>query len=180
MAPPVPGSAVGRRAGRGGIFRGLRPLAAFACLALVPAQAFGASGNVQITGLSDVNFGTIANLSVDDVNAQSICVFSDTATKGYQITATGSGSSGAFTLSASGGRRLAYDVQWNQQSGQSSGTQLTSKSTLTGQVTTATAATCSSAPSKTASLIVIERASVLSSAPAASYSGNLTLLIGPE
>lgn len=180
MARPVSGSAESRRANRGAILRGLLLRAALASFAFVPAQAFGASGNVQITGLSDVDFGTIVNLSVDAVSAQSVCVFSDTATKGYQITATGSGSSGAFTLSASGGRRLAYDVEWNHLSGQSSGTQLTSKVTLTGQVTNATAAACTSAPSTTASLIVIERASALSSAVAASYSGNLTLLIGPE
>jgi hypothetical protein len=162
----------------GAILRALLLRTAFACLALVPAQAFGA--NVQITGLGDVNFGTISNLSVDAVSAQSVCVFSDTATAGYQITATGSGSSGAFNLSASGGKRLIYQVEWNALAGQSSGTQLTAKATLTGLKSSATSATCSSGPATSASLIVIEPASALSSAIVGSYSGTLTLLIGPE
>jgi len=153
-------------------------LTALAVLALSPARAFAASANVQITGLSDINFGTLSNFSVDAVRAESVCVYSSTGS--YQVTATGSGPGGGFALSAGGARRLAYDIQWNSQSGQTSGTQLTSKSALTGLASTATAATCTSGPTTSASLIVIIRAATLSSAQVASYSGTLTLLIGPN
>lgn len=172
--------AEGRKAVHGTTFRAAFLLMAFALLALPSARAFAGSPNVQITGLSDINFGSLSNFSVDAVRAESVCVYSASATSSYQITATGSGSSNSFALSASGGKKLTYDVQWNSQPGNTSGTQLTSNVALTGLVSTATSATCSSGPSTSASLIVIIRSSVLSAAQVGSYSGTLTLLIGPN
>ncbi|HEX5258760.1 MAG TPA: hypothetical protein VFW35_08265 [Sphingomicrobium sp.] len=178
MAHHVFGGAESREAAGGAMLRVAFLLTALAFLALSPARAFAASGNVQITGLSDINFGTLSNFSVDAVRAESVCVYSTTGN--YQVTATGSGSSNSFALSASGGKRLAYDVQWNSQAGQASGTQLTSNSALTGRASTATTAACTTGPTTSASLIVIIRASTLSSAQVGSYSGTLTLLIGPN
>jgi hypothetical protein len=95
------------------------------------------------------------------------------------VQATGSGSGGAFTL-ASGSASLAYEVQWSQVSGQTSGTQLSPNVALTGQVSSATQPSCNSGPSTSASLIVILRSAQLSAAAAGSYSGTLTLLVAPE
>jgi hypothetical protein len=164
---------------------GLRLPAAAAlglCLGLLLLQsdpAAAASNKVRITNLTDVAFGTIGNFSSDAVQSQSVCLYADTNTNGYNITATGSGSGGAFGLS-SGLNSLAYDVQWNSSAGQSSGTQLTSNVPLTGQVSSATHQTCNNGPATSASLIVILRAAALSSASAGSYSGTLTLVVGPE
>jgi hypothetical protein len=47
-------------------------------------------------------------------------------------------------------------------------------------VSTATQQTCNSGPATSASLVVILRTAALSSAAAGSYSGSLTLVIGPE
>ena len=66
------------------------------------AGAFGAvpagaqSNNVRITQLSDVAFGSIANLGADSVRTQNICVFAHTASSGYRVTASGSAPGGAF------------------------------------------------------------------------------------
>jgi hypothetical protein len=138
-----------------------------------------AGNNVRITALSDVSFGTLASLSSDAVRSQSLCVFSNSPTNGYHVQATGSGSGGAFTL-ASGSASLAYEVQWAQVSGQTSGTQLSPNVALTGQVSSATQPSCNSGPSTSASLIVILRSAELSAAAAGSYSGTLTLLVAPE
>jgi hypothetical protein len=138
-----------------------------------------AGNNARITGLSDVAFGTLATLSSDSTKTQNVCVFSNSTNNGYYVEATGSGSSGAFTLS-SGAHLLAYDVEWNASSGQSTGSLLSPNVPLTGLFSAATQPSCNSGPATSASLIVILRAASLSSATAGTYSGTLTLLVAPE
>lgn len=152
--------------------------AIIAAMLAFPSPATAAS-NARISGLSDAAFGTITNLSADSIKAQNICVFSNTATSGYHVTANGSGTSGAFTL-ASGPNSLAYQVQWNSSSGQSSGTQLTPNVALTGLTSSATQQACNNGPATSASLIVIIRSTALLRATAGAYNGTLTLVIGPE
>ena len=161
--------------------RGAGPLGSAMCMAaaLLAAPAGAASNNVRITNLSDVAFGTIANLSADSVSSQSVCLYANTATSGYRITASGSSAGGAFAL-GSGPNVLDYEVQWSSSPGQSIGTALSPNVTLSGLVSTATQQTCNSGPAASASLIVILRSADLSSAAAGSYSGTLTLLVGPE
>lgn len=183
----------GRSAGSGGIESrhsqitgtarpGLARIAKAACPALLllcAAPADAASNKVRITNLSDVAFGTIANLASDSVRSESVCLYADTATNGYNVRASGSGAGGAFTL-ASGSASLPFEVQWSSSSGQSSGTQLTANVALSGQVSNAVQQTCNSGPATTASLILILRSAALSSAAAGSYNGSLTLIIGAE
>ena len=144
----------------------------------VARPAWAASNKVRITKLTNVTFGSIANVGVDAVQAQSVCLYSDTNTKGYNIKATGSGPSGAFRL-ASGLNSLAYEVQWSSSAGQNSGIQLSPNIPLTGQVSAATQQACTMGPATSASLIVVLRSTALS-ATAGSYSGTLTLVVGPE
>lgn len=151
------------------------------CLALFAgaAPASAANDKARITALSDVTFGTIANLSVDAINSQSVCVYSTSAASGYNVTASGNGPSGAFQL-LSGAQALPFEVQWSGTSGQTSGIQLSPNVPLTGQVSIASQQTCNSGPASSASLVVILRSSALTSATAGTYSGTLTLLVGPE
>lgn len=137
------------------------------------------ASNVRITGLSDVAFGTLSTSGADAILSQSVCAYSNSATKGYRVTASGSGASGAFTL-ASGARTLAYEVQWNKLSGQASGSSLSPNVALTGQTSTATQQACNSGPATSGSLIVIIRGSSAGIATAGSYSGTLTLVLAPE
>lgn len=134
----------------------------------------------QITGLTDITFSSVDPSSAA-TSTQSDCVWSNTATKGYSIKATGSGTSGAFTLASGALTPVPYSVQWAASSGQSSGTAMTAGTALTGQTTTATTPTCSSSPTTTSSLIVTIAATDLQSmAAATSYSGTLTLLVTPQ
>ena len=135
---------------------------------------------VQITGLSDVAFTSQDPASAAS-NAQNVCVFSNTATKGYNIKATGSGASSAFTIGGTGLTAVPYTVEWAQSTGQTSGTGLTANTALTGQISTATTPTCSSGPTTTASLIVKMSTTALQAMQSnTTYSGTLTLLVGPE
>jgi len=166
---------IGRRPGFARIAKAAFP----ALLLLCAAPAAAASNKVRITSLSDVAFGTVANLSSDAVQSQSLCLYADTATNGYNVRASGSGAGGAFTL-ASGANSLPFEVQWSSASGQSNGTQLTANVALSGQVSNATQQACSNGPATTASLIVILRSAALSSAAAGPYNGSLTLIVGAE
>jgi len=135
--------------------------------------------SVQITGLSDITF-TNQDPTVAAAANESVCVWSNTSTKGYNVKATGSGSSNAFTL-ANGGNTVPYTVQWAASANQTTGTSLTSGTPLTGLTTTAVNATCSSAPTTTASLIIgITTTNLQTMIGAATYTGTLTLLVAPE
>lgn len=134
---------------------------------------------VRISGLTDV---TLANVdpAIDAADAQNVCVWSNTSTKGYNLTATGSGTANAFTL-ASATATVPYSVEWSGTTGQTSGAALTAGSALTGLTSTATNATCSSGPTASASLIVkIASPDLQSMQAATSYTGTLTLVVAPE
>ncbi len=135
-------------------------------------------GRVQISGLSDIAFGTV-DPAIAAASAEDVCVWSNTSGRGYTVTATGSGSSNAFALS-DGTNSLTYAVEWAGTSGQSAGTALVSGTALGGLSSTATNPTCSSGPTATASLIVKMTAADLQAAVASSYTGTLTLVVAPQ
>lgn len=139
-----------------------------------------AADKVRISGLSDVAFGTITSSAADAVRSQSICLYAKAPpTNNYRITASGSGSGGAFYLS-SGTDALPYEVHWSNSPGQSNGIQLSPNVPLPGQPNSASNDDCSKGPATTASLIVILRSTALAAAIAGSYNGSLTLLVAPE
>lgn len=147
--------------------------------ALIATASTATAQQVRITGLADVNFGTVNNLAADAINTQSICVWANGSNSDYSITATGSGVGGAFSL-ANGSFELPYQVRWNSQPGQANGALLTSGMPLTGQVTAAQNQTCANGPPTTASLIVVLPAASLSSAIAGNYNGTLTLIVASQ
>ncbi|MEG3170363.1 hypothetical protein U1737_19420 [Sphingomonas sp. LB3N6] len=135
---------------------------------------------VQISGLTDIAF-TDVELGSQVSRAQNNCVWSNTATKGYTITATGSGTGGAFTLSSGQLAPITYGVQWAQTSGQTSGTALIPSAASAGFVSTALLPTCIAAPSSSSSLIVTVAASQLETmVSSTNYTGTLTLLVNPS
>ena len=155
--------------------------AALAVVAALVAAAPCRAATVQITGLQDAAF-TGLNPLVDATRTQSVCVFSDTLLRGYNVTARGSGAGSAFTLSAGGSiPPLPYTVQWSATAGSSSGTALTAGAPLSGQNSVAITRTCSLGATASASLIVILRTADLQVAlSGVSYAGTLSLTIAPE
>ena len=134
---------------------------------------------VRISGLSDVAFANV-DPGIAAASAQNVCVWSNTATRGYNITASGSGAGNAFTL-ANAALTVPYAVEWSDTSGAASGTALTSGTALSGLASTAANANCSAGPATTASLIVRIGASDLQNMQATTnYTGTLTLVVAPE
>ena len=137
-------------------------------------------GRVRISGLSDVTFAN-ADPSVAASNAQNVCVWSNTSTRGYTITATGSGAANAFTLASGALPVVPYTVQWAQTSGQTSGTGLLAGTALTGLTSGAINSDCSAGPSSSASLVVSVASPDLQGMTAGvTYTGTLTLVVAPE
>lgn len=146
---------------------------------IFPGQAIAAD-KVRISSLADVSFGTLTNFTTDVVRTENICVYAKSPPAYlYRVTATGSGSGGAFTLN-SGSSTLTYEVQWNSSSGQSSGSTLSPAQPLVAQPSTAAADDCSVGPATTASLILVLRSASLGAAVSGVYNGSLSLLIAPE
>ena len=133
----------------------------------------------RITGLVDVAF-TNQDPNTAASSNQDVCVWSNTATKGYTITATGSGSGNIFTLS-NGSGTVPYSVEWAGSSGQTSGTALAAGTASASLTSTAVDPTCSSAPAASASLIVKMVPADLGTMSAGSnYTGTLTLVVTPQ
>lgn len=158
-----------------------RRLARATCAAvavLAAAWPSTVSAKVRLSGLTDVNFGAVSNLETDVVQAQNVCLYSQS--NRYSIRADGSGTGGDFTLTGGNGN-LAYEVRWNSQAGQTNGTALSPGTSLGGLTTNAFNQHCSgSGLATTASLILVLPATALSTAVQGSYSGTLTLLVAEE
>ena len=137
-------------------------------------------GRVRISGLTDVTFSNV-DPSVNATDAQNVCVWSNTSTRGYSITATGSGAANAFTLASGALPVVPYTVEWAPTSGLTTGTSLTPGTALTGQTSTAITSDCSAGPSASASLVVSVGSPTLQSMTAGvTYNGTLTLVVAPE
>ncbi len=137
-------------------------------------------GRVRISGLSDVTFANV-DPSVAASNAQSVCVWSNTSTRGYSITATGSGTASAFSLASGALPVVPYTVAWASTSGQTSGAALATGTALTGQTSTAANSDCSAGPAASASLVVSMGSPTLQTMTAGvTYNGTLTLVVAPE
>jgi hypothetical protein len=140
--------------------------------ASVPSRA-------RITGLSDVDF-TNQDPATAAANAQNLCVWSNTATKGYTVTASGSGASSAFTLS-NGSNTVPYSVEWAATTGQTTGAAVTTGTSTSSLTSTATSQNCSSGAASTASLVVrISTTDLATMSAGTSYTGTLTLLVTPQ
>lgn len=138
------------------------------------------ASRVQISGLSDVTFNAV-DPSIAASSAQNVCVWSNTSTRGYQITASGNGTGSAFTLASGVLPVVPYSVEWAGSSGQASGSALSSGTPLTGLTSTATNPTCASGATSSASLIVKMASADLQTMQAGpTYTGTLTLLVAPQ
>lgn len=154
-------------------------LALAVAVTLVAQAAPTNAQKVRITNVSDVNFGLLPNLQSDSRRSQNICLYSSSSGGAYSVAAAGSGASSSFTLS-NGSHLLAYEVEWADQSGQSSGASLTPNVALTGRTSAANHQFCNSGPTTSASLTIVLRSAELSKAREGNYSGSLTLLIAAE
>ena len=151
----------------------------FAAVSLGAASP-AAADSARISGLADINFGSIVN-AVDQTSSQSVIVCSyknNPHNQPYSVTATGSGAAGEFQIS-SGAAVMPFDVQWADTAGQAGGTQLQPGTPAAGFANGATGFACPTQGAN-ASLTVTIRSADIAAAPAGTYTGTLQLLIAPQ
>ncbi len=142
------------------------------------------SPRVDISSLSDITFadadlGSVVNTSNQSTKTANVCVWSNNADKSYYITASGSGTSGAFSLANSTNPVIPYEVYWNATTGQTTGTQLTTGTKSAKLTSTATSPSCGSGTSATL-VVGIMGTDANSMLASTTYTGTLTLLVAPN
>ncbi len=143
------------------------------------AITLSVAGRVKIGGLSDVAFVAVLPDAAAIV-AQNVCVWSNTATRGYSVTASGSGPGAAFELAAAS-QAAPYSVAWNDASGQAAGTPLAPGAALSGLTSDAASPDCSAGGGASSRLTVqVEPAVLQAVLPDTTYAGALNLLVTPE
>ncbi len=143
------------------------------------AISLSVAGRVQITGLGDVSFVAVSP-DAAATSAQNVCVWSNTATRGYSVTASGSGAGNAFELSGPA-NTTPYAVAWSDAAGQTAGTPLGAGAALSGLRSSATSPDCGNGGAASSSLIVtVEPAALQAAQPDTTYTGALNLLVAPQ
>lgn len=129
--------------------------------------------SMQISGLNDLTLGTWSG-SGDLFSEDPLCVYF-LGIEPYQITASGSGVGGAFTLTGTGGS-VAYQVQFKGSTGAYD--TMTSGSARSFGDADISSQNCGGLSNAHVKVLVTEAA--LSSALSGSYSGTVTLLLEPD
>ncbi len=132
----------------------------------------------RISGLKDIDFG-LADPAQGARASEDICVWSNSATGAYTITASGGGAGGAFEL-ADGEQALAYTVEWAPRPGQIAGDRLESGTTRTNLLAAATRSDCDSGMGTASLAVAVDPAQFAAAEPSARYTGSLTLIVAPQ
>lgn len=132
-----------------------------------------AAADVRIVGVGDFSFGMWGGIG-DLVNSDPVCVY-NSASAAYTVTASGSGPGGDFTL-VSGGNSLLYEVAFRG----SAGGYVTLEANSPQSFSAANQVSNSCGGGTNADVRVTVSASNLQAASAGSYSGTLTVTVGPE
>ncbi|NMC61891.1 MAG: hypothetical protein GYA55_01845 [SAR324 cluster bacterium] len=128
----------------------------------------------QIFDVSDIDFGSYTG-SGNPSEKRSVCIRNNTATGYYNISAKGSGTSDAFTVT-NGSNPIAYKVYWYDNNDSRKDTISSPNSTLSNRIGATIAETCSSG---NASIEIEFQKSALMQAPAGYYSGTIHLMLSP-
>lgn len=134
-------------------------------------------GRAVINSLTDVTFASV-DPTIDAVSAQAPCVWSNTSTRGYKILASGSGASGAFTLT-DGTVTVPYTVGWADSANATSLASLTAGTASATLAATAANPACSGGADSTLQ-VAIASSSLQSMVANTAYLGTLTLVVTPQ
>jgi hypothetical protein len=134
---------------------------------------------IQISGLSNIAVPEFTG-SGDSAASDDVCVYSNNATGNYQVTATGSGTGGAFVLDhATLSETVPYTAKWNDASGTTGNQALSSGVPLANQGNASSSALdCAGVPNANLEISVSEAS--MKANPSGNYQGNMAVLVEPE
>lgn len=141
-----------------------------AITASVPSRA-------RISNLTDVNFTSVDPSSAVS-HTQGPCVWSNTATRKYTLTASGSGTGGAFTLT-DGAIEVPYSVGWAAAAGATTVADLTAGTSTSALTATANNINCTAGVDSTLK-VSIGADDLQDMVAANTYQGTLTLVVTPQ
>tara|TARA_R110000868_G_scaffold189695_2_gene433052 strand:+ start:100266 stop:100817 length:552 start_codon:yes stop_codon:yes gene_type:complete len=133
---------------------------------------------VRITGMQDISFGTYVSGDFDD--DYPVCVYSNTPTAQYGVTASGDGASSAFTIT-NGTDAIAYRVRWNSVAGTTVGESALTANVKLDNIPNANqqSSTCATG-GNSANLHVQIQDTAMAGMSNGTYSGTLTITIEPS
>ena len=89
---------------------------------------------IQISGVSDLELGTWTDVNTNLEKGAEVCIYTNLSSAGYQVTASGDGTGGAFEMTDSGsGATIPFSLEWNDEATPTGATALTAGSALSGQ-----------------------------------------------
>jgi hypothetical protein len=132
----------------------------------------------SVSGVKDIAFASTAPVAGARAS-EDICLWSNSAAGAYTITASGSGSGGAFQLT-NDERGLGYSVAWVPLSGQVSGDPLASGPAGTNLQAAATRSDCASGTGSVSLVVAMDPAQLATTEPSAPYTGSLMLMVAPQ
>lgn len=162
------------QSGAGMAALGLASAANFATAQTDPVQLAVAGTTIVVNNLNDVALGTWSGVGQLRRN-ENFCVGTSVNPHRYRITATGSGTAGAFTI-GNGVTALPYTLEFRDNGGGFA--TLTSGVALTNQFG-GTIAFCTGGGQNARLRITFQEADLLTGT-AGSYSGTIVLLVAPE
>jgi hypothetical protein len=140
------------------------------------------AGRTLVSGVQDLALAETGSTG-DLAGSETLCIWTNTATRQYAVTAAGSGPQGAFALADAAGGQLAYSAQWGIGSGTMAGTgdiaQLVPGIPLIAQLPQTAGTLCPAGGNASLNLAVPSQ-DLAGSAASGTYAGNLTLTIAPQ
>ena len=134
---------------------------------------FSALADVQITGMTDFNFGTWIS-GTQNIENTGLCVCDDTGATRYLVTGSGSGGGGAFEVSSGGGDTMEYRVFFQ---GGTGGFNRLFPGIQETRNNPSPLANCGGVPNAAMRIRFVN--AVLNTAIPGNYSGTVTILIEP-
>lgn len=131
-----------------------------------------------LSGLADVAL-TSSETAGDLAATQTVCIWTNAATRRYSVTATGSGSNGAFELAGQGDTpaSLPFSAQWIASSTDSTGETLVPNQPLAARLPADALAGCPGGHGTARLALAVPGPD---GATAGTYAGQLTLLVAPQ
>lgn len=142
--------------------------------------SMGVTAKVQISDMPEVlDFGTYSG-SGDLNQTDDVCVWTNVSNGTYKVTASGSGTEGAFTVARGETATVAYQVWWRPSlDGGVEYVQLESGEASASQSGANTESPSCSSGGKSATFKVLFKRNTLLSSPPGEYRGTLSLMIAP-
>lgn len=129
--------------------------------------------DVQVTGFSDLSFGTYSGTG-EVTASDGVCVYKSSGTSKYKVSPTGSGSGGSYELTTTGGT-LAFKFEWRQSGGAWRNINANGSRNYNG----ANSSSTNCGGSDNAEYQIVIAANALDAANPGAYSGSVTVVIEP-